>query len=117
MSGENGDGLILTGKETILVPTEQLKEKADNAIKSISLMKHEMQELGDVVSGTSNYWIGEAGDQHRQMYLKYKKTQDEFMQRLEKCPPKLKEIAGIMIETDREMAILAEDLKSDVFGN
>ena len=107
---------VLTGNESINVSTDVLKEAADTAKKSITLMKQQMQELDEIIEATRNYWIGKASEQHRKMYNECRKEQQGIMQHLEVYPSKLLEIAGIMDDADKKGGEMAIDLPDNIFS-
>lgn len=87
---EGNTGVIIL-KET----PEQLKEKADQVSQEIRAMTDAFGELAAVISRTSHYWIGEAGDHYRTLYTENKEEMEEMLKRLGEHPGRLLQKAQI----------------------
>ncbi len=75
-----------TGDIILKEAPEQFKEKADQVSQEISAMTDAFEELAAVISKTSHYWIGEAGDHYRMLYTENKEEIEEMLKRLEQHP-------------------------------
>ena len=89
MTEENTGDIIL--KEA----PERLREKADQVSQEIRAMTDAFGELVEVISRTSHYWIGEAGDHYRTLYTENKKEIEEILKRLGEHPEWLLQKAQI----------------------
>ncbi len=75
-----------TGDIILKEAPERLREKADQVSQEISAMTDAFEELAAVISKTSHYWIGEAGDHYRMLYTENKEEIEEMLKRLEQHP-------------------------------
>lgn len=53
---------------TLKVRTEELTQQAGTVKTQIDRMESGFDALKQLVDGTTNFWIGEAGEHHRGMY-------------------------------------------------
>ena len=65
---------------------ERLREKAGQVSWEVRAMTDAFEELAAVISKTSHYWIGEAGDHYRTLYTENKEEIEEMLKRLEQHP-------------------------------
>lgn len=75
-----------TGDIILKEAPERLREKADQVSQEIRAMTDAFGELAAVISRTSHYWIGEAGDHYRTLYTENKEEIEEMLKRLEQHP-------------------------------
>ncbi len=75
-----------TGDIILKEAPERLMEKADQVSREIRAMTDAFGELAAVISKTSHYWIGEAGDHYRTFYTENKEEIEEMLKRLEQHP-------------------------------
>lgn len=88
--------------------------KATSVQRRIREMQTAFRELESTVNKTRQYWIGEAGDAHRDYYDEHKKDVEEVFMRLSEDVTDLREMARVYATTESEVTDLAEDLPSDV---
>ena len=102
-------GDFLGGGHTISVSTEILVAKAAEVEDKVDNMKKRLEEMGDIIEGTRNYWIGEAGDLHREKYTSRKDEISEMLQRLARHPVNLRTVAqqiyGNLVAENKEIVI------------
>lgn len=84
-----------TGDIILKEAPQQLKEKADQVSEEIRAMTDAFEELAAVISRTSHYWIGEAGDHYRTLYAENREEIEEMLKRLERHPGWLLQMAQI----------------------
>ena len=108
--------MAITGEVYIKVDTAVLVSTADAASKSIRNMKECFEQLETIISRTSHYWIGEAGDLHRKIYQGQKPQIEEMMKRLEEHPADLLTIAGVYVPTEITAESIAESLPNNPIG-
>lgn len=77
------------------VPPVRLKEQADEVSGKIREMTEVFEELEEIISRTSHYWNGEAGDYYRTLYGENKEEIEGILKRLREHPGKLLQAAGI----------------------
>ena len=75
--------MSIQGGVTIRVTPERLKTQADEVSRRIIQMKRLFGELERVIGNTRSYWIGEAGNRHRQAYTERKDELETMFTRLE----------------------------------
>ena len=75
-----------TGDIILKEAPERLREKAEQVSQEISAMTDAFEELAAVISRTSHYWIGEAGDHYRTLYTENKEEIEEMFKRLGQHP-------------------------------
>ncbi len=108
--------MAIAGEVFIKVDTAGLVSTADAVSKSIRNMRECFEQLETIISRTSHYWIGEAGDLHRKIYQGQKPQIEEMMKRLEEHPADLLTIAGVYVPTEKNAESIAESLPGDVVG-
>jgi len=99
---------------TIKVEPEVLKAKAEVVQAKMNEMKKAFDEIENTLRKTQNYWIGEAGDAHREMFYKTKDERDEIFKRFQEDVTDLNTMAAQYIATENEVKQITEELPSDV---
>ncbi len=108
--------MAIYGEVQVKVTTEELVNKADDVTNKIKKFKTSFEEIKKLMEGTSAYWIGEAGDLHRELYNKQVDDVDEMIKRLEEHPKDLCEIAGVYVSTETANNDIANQLSGDVIS-
>lgn len=99
---------------SLTVTPETLLEKATSVQKYIRLMKQDFSNLESTVNGTKSYWIGEAGDAHRNYYESQKEEIETIFARLAEDVRDLQTMSGVYSQTEQQVRELAQELPSDV---
>lgn len=99
---------------SLTVDPEVLRQKSVTTAEKISKMKKAFEELGVTVNKTNHYWIGEAGDAHREFFNSTKPEIEEIIKRLLEHSRELGEMAAVYSNVESEVAQISEDLPSDV---
>ncbi|MCM1540553.1 MAG: WXG100 family type VII secretion target [Blautia sp.] len=97
------------GSVSFHVEPEMLKSKSAEVSRIVSRMREHFGELKNLMEKTAGYWIGEAGDKHRQMYKDIEDNVEEMLKRLGEYPVDLLAIAKNY--TDVELSI-EEDIET-----
>lgn len=105
---------LFSERLSLMVTPERLLEKAAAAEQSVCRMQQSFDALGDCVSRTSGYWIGEAADAHRSYFTERKGEIQEMFERLNGELSNLRSMAMVYTQAEREVTAVAEDLPSDV---
>lgn len=107
--------MAISGNVEILVTPEELSHQADEVEKRVENMKQRFDNLKRLVEKSKGYWIGDAGDMHRQNYVNQETNIDQVLRRLNEHPRDLRAIAQTYMTTERivEEAIIQE-LPGDV---
>ena len=98
------------------VTPQQLKIKADQVSKEVDEMTKAFAQLAQIVSRTSHYWIGEAGDAHREIYEKNKDDIEVILRKLREHPTDLLMMAGVYEETEIKVENISMQLPEDVIS-
>ncbi|MCQ2498904.1 MAG: WXG100 family type VII secretion target [Lachnospiraceae bacterium] len=106
--------MAIIGNVQIKVTPQALEEKAAAVTSNINAMQTCFDELEQIINRTGYYWIGNAGDMHRQMYMKQKDAVVEMMRRLSEHPRDLLTIAGQYEVVEQEVRAIGESLSGDV---
>lgn len=99
---------------SLKVDPEVMRQKSVTVGNKITKMKRAFEELEVTVNKTNNYWIGEAGDAHREYFQSSKPEIEEMFQRLSEHSRELAEMAATYSTAEQEVTQLAEDLPFDV---
>lgn len=86
-------GDFLGGGNAIKVDTDVLITKANEVEEKVNNMKSRIGEIDDLVKGTSNYWIGEGGEAHRNLYVGQQEDIADILKRLSEHPVNLRTVA------------------------
>ncbi|MBR1472541.1 MAG: hypothetical protein IJ600_12990 [Lachnospiraceae bacterium] len=87
-------GDFLGGGHTLSVNTDVLITKANEVEDKVKEMRTQFDQMTALIDGTRNYWIGEAGDMHRNLYNGHKEDIEKKLQDLEAHPVNLREVAN-----------------------
>ena len=98
------------------VTTEQLKNTSTTVFNLIRETKSAFEDLGRAVSKTSQYWIGEAGDRHRQLWQEQWQEVEAMLRRLEEYPEDLLAMAGLYEKAESEVTKTSAALRGDVIS-
>lgn len=99
---------------SLKVDPEVLYQKSVTSGKKISQMKTVFEELETIVNKTTQYWLGEAADAHREFFNSTKPDIEEIFKRLSEHARELGEMAATYANVEREVVQLSEDLPFDV---
>ncbi len=102
------------GSVELLVTPEQLNQKAAEVEKYVANMRNRFENMKTLVEKSNGYWVGEAGDLHRQNYMSQKDNIDTILRRLAEHPVDLRAIAQTYTTTELKAQEIALDLPGDV---
>lgn len=88
--------------------------KATSVQEKIRQMQMAFQELEVTINKTKQYWLGEAGDAHREYYNEKKEVVREIFARLSEDVTDLREMAMVYSGAEAEAKEISGDLPSDV---
>lgn len=112
MAAETG---ALSGSAVSLrVTPEILTSKSNEVAQKVNSMRRYMEELRSTIDKTRGYWVGEAGDIHRQMYYALEQDTEEILKRLAEHPVDLVEIAQKYSDVELKIQQIVQELPSDV---
>ena len=96
------------------VSTDILKSRADDARGKISNMQQNFESIADLITETSSYWMGDAGDLFRTVFNSQREEMTTIINRLNEFPDDLLQMAGIYEEGEAEASAITEQLPNDV---
>ena len=99
---------------SLKVDPDVMRNKAALVQEKIRDMQTAFESLENTVRKTQNYWIGEAGDAHREMFFKSEDDREEIFKRLMEDVTDLNQMADVYSTTEREVKEISEELPSDV---
>lgn len=108
--------MAITGEVQVKVNPAVLYEKAQSVSKSITSMVSYFEQLERIVNRTSYYWIGEAGDLHRNIYQEQKPQIEEMIKRLKEHPADLMAIAQTYDNVEAAVKSIAAELPGDIIS-
>lgn len=108
--------MALTGMNHIKVNIEELKGKAESMAAILAKMRADLQIMTDVMQRTSGYWVGEAGDKYRDLYMEEKEEITEILRRLSEHPNDLLSMAGVYRKTIIDNSATAQGMPTNVIN-
>ena len=108
--------MAFSGTVQLKVTPEQLESKAEIATGLINTIKSSFDTLSEVIQRTNGYWIGEAADKHRKMYMDQKNELDIMMRRLEEHPRELLSMAGVYKAAESSNVSTAQSMPTNVIS-
>ena len=106
--------MAIIGDVKIKVSTDVLVNKADAVSHSIRQMQDCFDEMEGIISRTVSYWIGDAGDLHRQLYVDEIPNIEEMMKRLKEHPRDLNAIARNYTDVEQRVSEISNALSGNV---
>lgn len=91
-----------------------LKTKAAEIQTDIRAMENEYKSIQDIISRTTGYWIGVAGDKARREFDSQKEEMQNVLRRLKEHPVDLLIMAGVYEQTERNVLAQNQSLATDV---
>lgn len=89
---------------TLRVTPEILKTKAAEIERDISTLESCFNNIQDIVSRSTGYWVGAAGDSTRKKFDKKKNDMDMVIRRFREQPADLLIMAGIYDRNEQALA-------------
>lgn len=107
--------MAIMGSVELLVTPEILNQKAGEVEKNVANMRRRFENMKTLVEKSKGYWIGEAGDQHRQNYSDQAESIDTVLRRLGEHPGDLRTIAQTYTATELKIEdIIVQELPGNV---
>lgn len=88
----------------IKVTPEVLEKKAQEVTAAINQMERCFDQVQNLVARTRYYWVGQAGEIHRELVTEKKEDMEQIIKRLKDHPDNLRKIAGTYRVTESEQA-------------
>lgn len=102
------------GSVTLTVTPEVLHSKAEEVSGRITAMTNEFNDMNTNVKKSLSYWIGEAGDLHRKIYLEKQPDIETIFNRLQEHVNELHQMAQVYTDVEKTIKAEVETLLSDV---
>lgn len=94
----------------LTVTPEELDAQATAVEAKLSVMKELFEDVNTLVSGTESYWIGMAGDAHRESYHSRMDGIQEMLRRYEEHVRDLRRMAGVYQTAEKAATFVADTL-------
>lgn len=101
---------------TIVVDPEGLVAKSTDLKNKVGSLATQFEVMNNLMKRTESYWLGEAGNYHRDMYNRSVEDNETLVKRIEEYSAKLENIAMNYRSTDNKQIQEAGALPGDVLG-
>lgn len=99
---------------TVRIRTESLEQASVELGKKVGDLKKYFENMTEAMNRTNDYWLGEAGEAHREAYRRLMPRQEEVLRRLQEQVSSLAKIAGTWEAAEQEVKELDLSLPDDV---
>lgn len=99
---------------TIRISTGELAQASGDISKKAGDLKAAFDGMTEAMNRTNGYWLGEAGEAHREAYRRLIPGQEEIMRRLKEQVTDLAKIAGTWEAAEQEVKEMDLSLPDDV---
>ncbi|MCI9162212.1 MAG: WXG100 family type VII secretion target [Lachnospiraceae bacterium] len=106
--------MAIAGAVELLVTPEVLNQKAVEVEKNVANMRTHFENMRTLVEKSKGYWVGEAGDMHRQNYTEQQENIEQILKRLAEHPADLRVIAQTYSDTELKIEEVIQSLPGDV---
>lgn len=107
--------MAISGAVELLVTPEVLNQQAVEVEKRVANMKTHFENMKRLVEKSKGYWVGEAGDMHRQNYTEQETNIDQVLRRLNEHPSDLRAIAQMYTTTELKIEeAIIQELPGDI---
>lgn len=95
---------------TLQVTPEEMLSAASQLSGYLSTMQDAFAGMKNTMSGTEAYWVGAAGDAHRQLYQEQVSKTEEIIRRYQEHVTDLNAMAGVYSDAEQSAVTLADQL-------
>lgn len=99
---------------TLKVTPEEMQAAASELSGYVSTMNECFQQMKSTMEQTAGYWVGEAGNAHRQMYQEQVAKTEEIIARYTEHVRDLNTMAGVYTEAEHTAQTTAEELPMSI---
>lgn len=92
------------------VTPEEMHSAANRLSGYLSTMQDCFDRMKNTMTYTSGYWVGEAGDAHRQLYQDQVESTQEIIRRYQEHVGDLNQMAGVYTDAEQTAANTAQEL-------
>lgn len=111
--GAGAGGGFRGGFDRLVADSDKLVAQSNEVRALASDMKVKFQRMEDLMNKTRNYWIGEAGDVHRQRYDEQKEDIEIMLRRIFEHPDDLIQISGVYRAMENNAVAASQPLPVD----
>lgn len=101
---------------TLKVQPEALRAKAQEVEGDVRTLRQQFDSIQDIVSRSSGYWAGDAGDRARREFSGQKESIAKVIRRFQEHPGDLMAMAGVYDETEKALSQENKKLATDVIA-
>ena len=101
---------------TIVVKPEELVAKSAELHKKVTVLKSEFERMNNLMQKTNSYWLGEAGNYHRDMYNRSVENEAALLKSLEEYSNVLVQVAANYESTEGKLVAEAGALPNDILA-
>lgn len=95
---------------TLKVSPEEMQAAASELSGYVSAMNAYFTQMKNTMAQSQSYWVGEAGDAHRQLYQEQVAQTEEIISRYTEHVRDLNAMAGVYIEAEHSAQAAADEL-------
>lgn len=95
---------------TLKVTPEEMREAASTLHRHVITMNDCFGQLKNIMTGMDAYWVGEAADAHKALYVEQVPKTEEFIARCNEHVADLNAMAGVYAEAEQSAMQAAEEL-------
>ena len=95
---------------TLKVSPEEMVSAASELSGYVSAMRECFQQMKSIMSQSETYWVGEAGDAHRQLYQDQVAKTEEIIARYTEHVTDLNTMAGVYSEAEAQAEAKSDEL-------
>lgn len=99
---------------TLKVSPEEMQAAAAELSGYVSTMSNCFQQMKTIMTQSASYWVGEAGNAHRQLYQDQVQKTEEIISRYTEHVRDLNAMAGVYIESEQQAQMKADELPMSV---
>ncbi|BCN29977.1 WXG100 family type VII secretion target [Anaeromicropila herbilytica] len=102
------------GSVTLKVTPEVLHSKAEIVNTKISSMSKEFDKMCSLIAKSNSYWVGKAGEVHRNTFTEKKPDIEDIIKRLNEHVTELHQMATVYTSAETAAKEVAEALPNDI---
>lgn len=99
---------------TLKVSPEEMQAAASELSGYVSAMNDCFQDMKSIMQRSSSYWVGEAGDAHRELYQQQVEMTEQIVARYTEHVRDLNTMAGVYSEAEASAEAAAEELPQSI---
>ena len=99
---------------TLKVSPEEMHSAASELSGYVSAMDQSFRAMRNVMNSSASYWVGVAGDAHRQLYQQQIAKTEEIIARYSEHITDLNAMAGVYTEAEGSAQARAEEMPNSI---